>query len=153
MKNREIKLKEEKERIIHNCDVCVVSMVDKEGYPYSIPMNFGYSENTIILHSSKEGKKIEILKHNSNVCIVFSTDHELTKQSEKVACSYSMKYRSVLAYGKVEFIMENSEKIKYLNVLMKNYTEKSFTYSDPAINGVCVMKVNIEKLEARAYGY
>ena len=153
MKNREILLKEEIERIIKKCDVCVVSMVDENGLPYSIPMNFGFHKDVIILHSSKEGKKIDILKKNNNVCVVFSTDHELTKQSEKVACSYSMKYRSVLAFGKVDFIQEKKQKIDYLNILMENYTSQKFTYGDPAINGVCVFIVKVEKLEARAYGY
>ena len=153
MKHREIKLTEEIERTIRKCDTCVVSMVDHNNMPYSIPMNFGYSDNFIILHSAKEGKKIDILRQNPNVCIVFSTDHVLVKQSEKVACSYTMKYRSVLAIGKVEFIEDNLDKIGVLNILMKQYSDKSFTYNEPSLNGVCVIKVKIEKLEARAYGY
>lgn len=153
MKHREIHLKEEIERLIRKCEVCVVSMVDQNNLPYSIPMNFGYINDNIILHSALEGKKIDILKNNSKVCIVFSTDHEMTKQSEKVACSYSMKYRSILAFGSVEFITNNDEKVDCLNILMENYSDRTFTYSDPAVNGVCVMKVKVEKLEARAYGY
>ena len=64
-----------------------------------------------------------------------------------------MKYRSVLAFGKVEFIEDNQNKISALNILMNQYSDKSFTYSEPSLNGVCVIKVNIEKLVARAYGY
>ena len=153
MKHREIKLTEEIVRIIRKCETCVLSMVDHNNMPYSIPMNFGYSEHVIVLHTAKEGRKLDILKQNPNVCIVFSTDHVLTKQSENVACSYTMKYRSVLAFGKVEFIEDNQEKISALDILMKQYSGNSFTYNEPSLNGVCVIKVNIEKLEARAYGY
>ena len=153
MKNRIITLNEEIERIIKKCEVCNVAMVDLDGKPYVIPMNFGYNNNCIFLHSSQKGKKIEILNHNNSVCVSFSTDHLLRWQSKKVACSYSMKYRSVLAYGKVEFVTEQEDKIVALNQIMKQYTDKEFKYSDPAVKEVMVFKVNIQKLEGRAYGY
>lgn len=153
MKSRTITLKEEIERIIKKCDVCYVAMVDLDGNPYVIPMNFGYKDDCIYLHSSPVGKKIDILNKNNSVGVSFSTDHLLRWQSEKVACSYSMKYRSVIASGKVEFITEPNEKIIALNEIMKHYTEKVYTYSDPSVKEVIVFKVNVEKFDGRAYGY
>jgi len=129
-------------------------MVDQNNLPYVLPMNFGYAGGVVYLHSAPEGKKVDILRNNSNVCLAFSTDHELRSQSEDVACSYSMKYRSVLVYGKVEFISEPSEKRRVLNIIMKQYTGRDdFKYNDPAIRNVLVYKVVAEKIEARAYGY
>ena len=153
MKNRIIGLKEEIERIIGKCEVCYIAMVDEENKPYVIPMNFGYKDDCIYLHSSQTGKKIDILGKNSNVCVSFSTDHLLRWQSENVACSYSMKYRSVLAYGKVEFVEDSNQKIEALNIIMSQYTKKEFSYSEPAVKDVKVFKVVVEKLEGRAYGY
>jgi hypothetical protein len=153
MKSKTITSREEIEKIIGKCLFCNVAMVDEMNRPYVIPMNFGYDENTIYLHSSKSGKKINILKKNNKVCISFSTDHELRWQSEKMACSYSMKYRSVLAYGKVEFIEEPERKIEALNCIMRHYTREDFTYSEPSVREVAVYKVVIEKLEGRVYGY
>jgi len=153
MKNRIITLKEEIERIIRKCEACNIAMVDLDGKPYIIPMNFGYDNDCIFLHSSQRGKKMEILKNNNSVCVSFSTDHMLGWQSEKVACSYSMKYRSVLAFGKVEFVNEQEDKILALNQIMKQYTEREYKYSEPSLKEVMVFKVNIEKLEGRAYGY
>lgn len=152
MKNRVITLKEEIERIIRACDVCNLAMADEHG-PYVIPMNFGYEQDVIYLHSSQTGKKIDILKKNPRVAVSFSTDHELRWQSEKVACSYSMKYRSVLAFGKVEFVEDREAKIAALNVIMKNYTEKTYSYGEPSLVEVLVFKVVVDKLEGRAYGY
>lgn len=139
--------------IIQNCDVCYVSMVDQDNKPYVIPMNFGFVDNTILLHSSKQGKKIEILKNQPEVCIVFSTDHQLRWQNEDVACSWSMKYRSVLAYGKVEFIDTIAEKESIFRQFMKNYSPKEFKFSKPSLEEVQVMKVPIDKIEGRAYGF
>jgi len=153
MKNRALTNPSEITDIIKKCLFCHVAMVDQNGLPYVLPFNFGYDEGAIYLHSSQHGKKIDILKNNNNVCVAFSTDHLLRFQSEDVACSYSMKYRSVLASGKVEFIEDPDQKMKALNIIMKQYTQKDFRFNPPSIKEVCCWKVKIEKIEGRVYGY
>jgi nitroimidazol reductase NimA-like FMN-containing flavoprotein (pyridoxamine 5'-phosphate oxidase superfamily) len=153
MKSRTIKLQEELDRIILNCDVCYIGMIDQDNEPYVLPFNFGYRDKTIYLHSAKAGKKIDILKNNSKVCAAFSTDHKLRWVNEEVACSWGMKYRSVLAYGRVVFIDDYDEKVDALNVIMGAYSERKFEYSKPAVNDVQAFKVVVEKMEGRVYGY
>jgi len=154
MKNREITLTSSMEDVIARCRYCTMAMIDQNNHPYVLPMNFGYAHGVVYLHSAPEGKKVDILRNNNRVCLAFSTDHELRHQNEDVACSYSMKYRSVLIYGKVEFIDDPTEKRRVLNILMKQYTGRDdFKYNDPAINNVLVYKVVAEKMEGRAYGY
>ena len=110
----------EMEKIISSCQVCYLAMSDNDGLPYVLPFNFGYDGEYIWLHSGPAGKKMDILKSKPNVCIAFSTDHELYHQHEQVACSYGMKYKSVLVFGKVEWIDSAEKKIEGLNVIMKN---------------------------------
>jgi nitroimidazol reductase NimA-like FMN-containing flavoprotein (pyridoxamine 5'-phosphate oxidase superfamily) len=153
MKHRTLTNSKEIEEIIKKCQVCHVAMVDLDGKPYIVPMNFGLEESVIFLHSSRIGKKIEILKNNPEVCVEFSTDYLLRYQNEDVACSWSMKYRSVLAYGKVEFVEDDLQKQNHLNIIMKNYTPKEFKYNSPSIKEVCCWKVNVERFEGRVFGY
>jgi Predicted flavin-nucleotide-binding protein len=47
------------EEIISKNTICYVGMIDKGGFPYVIPMNFGYQDDVIYLHSAQEGKSIE----------------------------------------------------------------------------------------------
>ena len=116
-------------------------------------MNFGFENGVIFLHSSKKGKKIDILKNHPEVCIEFSTDYLLRYQNENVACSWSMKYRSVLAYGRVTFVEDEAAKIDHLNMIMKNYSPGEFKYNPPSLREVCCWKVVIEKFEGRTFGY
>jgi len=153
MKNRPILSRPELEAIIRKCQTCNIAMVDTEGKPYVIPMNFGFDGEYLYFHGSASGKKVDILKINPNVCVVFSTDHELRYVDEEVACSWSMRYRSVLVYGKAEFVEDPDEKIKCLNIVMAHYTGRPFEYNAPAIREVMVFKVKVEKLEGRTYGY
>jgi uncharacterized protein len=153
MKNRPIVSKPENEAVIRKCQSCNIAMVDPEGKPYVIPMNFGYADDHVYFHGSAAGKKVDVLKNQTDVCIAFSTDHELRYVDEEVACSWSMRYRSVLAYGKAEFVEDPDEKINILNIIMAHYAERKFEYNAPSIREVMVFKVKIEKMEGRVYGY
>lgn len=140
-------------QIIDKCEACYVSMVDQNNMPYVVPLNFGLKDGVIYLHSSQTGKKTDILRQNKNVCIAFSTDHQLRFQHEAVACSYGMKYRSVLVYGQIEFIENAEDKIMAMNIVMKKYVGKDFTYNAPAIREVCVYKVIISEMSGKKLGY
>jgi nitroimidazol reductase NimA-like FMN-containing flavoprotein (pyridoxamine 5'-phosphate oxidase superfamily) len=153
MRHRFLTDRREMEEIIRNCQVCHIAMVDTEGLPYVLPFNFGYEDGTIYFHSAGTGKKISILKKNPNVCVEFSTDYLLRFQNEKVGCSYTMKYRSVLAYGKVEFIEDLQHKTDIMNRVMKNYTSGEFTYNLPSMNEVSCWIVKIVSLEGKINGY
>jgi len=153
MKKRELTFRPELDSIIRKCQFCNMAMVDKAGKPYVLPMNFGYEEDCIYFHSAPTGRKAEILKNNPNVCVSFSADHQLRWVNEEVACSWGMKYRSVLAYGKVEFIDDFDEKEKALKIIMKNYSDIDFSFNAPAVKEVLVFRLKIEKLDGRALGY
>jgi len=153
MKSRTLTFLPEIERIIAKCSYCSLAMVDAANKPYVINMNFGYRDKTVYFHCAPTGKKIDILKNNPHVSVGFSCDHELRFQNSDVACSYSMKYRSVLGSGEVEFVTDTREKVDALDCIMRQYTESDYRYSDPAIENVCVFKVKLDTIEGRAYGY
>jgi hypothetical protein len=153
MKNRPISFRPEQEAIIRKCQSCNVAMVDPENKPYVIPMNFGFDGEFLYFHGAAKGKKVDVLNKNPDVCISFSTDHELRYVNEEVACSWSMRYRSVLVHGKAEFVTDPEEKIKCLNVIMSNYSDREFDYNAPAVKEVMVFRVRAERMEGRVYGY
>ena len=124
------------EEIISRCDICFVGITDQEGNPYVIPMNFGYQEGVIYLHSGPTGS---------------STDHELVFQHPKVACSYRMKAKSVICRGKVGFIEDMDSKREALNIIMKHYSSREFVYSDPAVRNVKIWEIPISSVTAKEY--
>lgn len=144
--------KERIEEVISKSDICFVGMVDTDNSPYVIPMNFGYQDGVIYLHSSPEGRAINILNQNNQVCITFSIDHELVFQHPKVACSYRMKAKSVICYGKVNFIENLDDKRNALDIIMHHYSGREFEYSDPAVKNVKIWEVPLEQVSAKEYG-
>ena len=153
MKSRTLYEEKEKFDIINKCDVCRIAMADENGQPYIVCMNFAFDGKYLYLHSGHTGKKIDILLKNNRLCVEFSTDFQLYRQNEEVACSYGMKYRSVLLHGTVEFIEDVAEKVRMMNLIMQKYTGKSFTYNPPAINSVAIMRVVPSLIEGKVKGY
>ncbi len=140
--------------VIHACDVCYVAMVDENQLPYVLPFNFAFDGEFIYLHSAPEGKKIDIINKNPKLCIAFSTGHELYRQHEDVACSWSMKFQSVIVSGENSFIETYDEKIRILNMVMKKYSGRDeFKYSAPAVNNVKVFKIKITEITGKQRGY
>lgn len=102
------------EAIIRKCPYCTVGITDLEGNPYVVPMNFAYRDRIIYLHSGPEGSKVTMAEKHPHVCITFCEGHELVYMHRQVACSYSMKSRSVICHGNVRFIEDMDEKERHL---------------------------------------
>lgn len=142
----------EMESVIQQCKICFVGFTELDGTPYVIPMNFGYANGEIILHSGPHGKHLGLLERNNRVCVTFCTEGKLVYQHPDVACSYSMVSKSVLCKGAVTFIEDLTEKEKTLNMLMKNYTDRPFKYSKPALTNVKVWRVTVDEMTAKSFG-
>lgn len=152
MKTYSVEEQERIERLIRSCTLCYVGMADQEGVPYVLPMNFGYENDIIYLHSAQEGNSITILEKNPNLCITFCTDPKLVWQNEEVACSYRMRSDSVICHGKVSFEEDFDEKVKALHIIMRQYSKREFIYSAPSVRNVKIWKVPIQKVSAREFG-
>jgi len=140
------------EKIIRSCRTCFLGLSDSENQPYVIPMNFGYADQTIYLHSGQSGKKWEMMKSNPKACITFCQNDDLAFQDEQVACSWRVKSRSVIAEGTIEFIDDYDEKYATLKIFMKQYSPKEFEFKAPAVKNVGVYKMKIVKLTAKEFG-
>lgn len=142
------------EAVINACPICTIGMVDSNNMPYTLPFNFGYDKGIFYIHSGPEGQKIQVLKNNPNVCVVMSADHQMYHQSEQVACSYGMKYKSVMIRGTVEFIEDLEEKALALSIIMRHYTKREdYRYSEPSLKNVQVMKIIPVQTDCKYFGY
>ncbi len=122
-----------------------------EGEPYILPFNYGYSDNTIYIHSSSAGRKIEILKRNNRVCFEIEYGTEIVKN--EISCKWTTKYRCLIGYGSVEIITDNDLKRNYLDIIMKHNGKSSNNiYEEKHIINLIILKLNIEKVTGKQSG-
>lgn len=134
------------ESIIRDSSVCRMGLCDGDR-PYVVPMNFGYRDGKVYMHSALEGKKLDIIRKNPDVCLEFETDLEIVRAEE--ACSFSMKYRSVIAWGKASIQEEAKDKAYGLNVIMEHYTGREFEFPVQALTRIVVIRVDIEEMTGK----
>ena len=138
------------ESIIHRASVCRLGLCENK-HPYIVPLCFGYKDNALYFHSAPEGRKLDILRKNNNVCFELDIDNDLVK-AEK-ACDWGMKYKSVIGFGKAELIDDAEAKRKALDIIMDNYSDRSFEYPTEAVKSTVIIKVEIESMTGKKSGY
>jgi len=137
------------ENIIKSSVSCRLGLSD-DGQPYVVPMSFGYDpeQSAIYFHSAREGRKVETIRKNPRVCVEFDIDLELVEA--KVACGFTMKYRSVIAFGKASIIDDPDGKIAGYDILMRQYSDaESFEYKPRNLADSVIIKVDIETMTGK----
>jgi nitroimidazol reductase NimA-like FMN-containing flavoprotein (pyridoxamine 5'-phosphate oxidase superfamily) len=138
------------EAIIQKSLVCRLALSDGN-FPYIVPLCFGYRDKVLYFHGSLKGKKIDIIRKNQNICFEFDINTEIVKAED--ACHWSMKYKSVIGFGKAVLLEDLDEKRKALNIIMSQYSDRTFQFNDATLKGTVVIKVEIESMTGRRSGF
>lgn len=153
--DREVNDLADTQAIIAACDVCRLGLKDRDGYPYILPLNFGYKFDdeghlTLYFHSAAEGKKLELLAMDSYVAFEMDCHHRLHLDEAKRRCT--MYYQSVMGRGHITFLTDPAEKLEALTLLTDRYhPEGHFDFSTAAIPRTAVYKLRVEHLTAKNY--
>jgi nitroimidazol reductase NimA-like FMN-containing flavoprotein (pyridoxamine 5'-phosphate oxidase superfamily) len=150
-KDKEIRDRSEIETIMRKTHICHLALCD--GYkPYVVPLNYGFDGRALYIHSAAHGKKIELLKKNNKVSFSIETDIELLKAG--TPCEISQKYRSVIGTGKAFFIKDETDKIKALDIIMRQHGyEGPFEYASVQLTKVVIIKIEIDRLSGKQSGF
>ncbi len=139
------------ESILHEADICRIAL-SNNNMPYIVPMNFGYNEKTLYLHSINQGKKIDLIKNNNNIC--FEVENKTEIINSESPCNWGMKYLSVIGCGKAYFIKDFKEKTKALNIIINKYLSKpNHQFAESEIKKLAVIKIIIAEMTGKKSGY
>lgn len=149
-KEHEIRDRSELDGVISRSDVCRLAFADNN-FPYIVTMNFGYlaGENSrLYFHCASEGRKIDLIKKNNLVCFEMDTDHMMVTGTKP--CDYSMKYSSIVGWGRIKIVDTENEKKEGLDAIMRHISqEKTFTYSEEVFKRTTVLRLEIFELTGK----
>ena len=141
--NQPVEDLEKMEALIKNSTVCRLG-INNGKTPYIVPLNFGYHDNTLYFHSGPNGKKLELLKSNPNVC--FELDRVTKIVEADKPCSWSVECQSVIGSGKVKFIENAEYKIKALKVIISQYTDRQMNIPEAQAKSTVVFQITIDNM-------
>lgn len=134
------------ESILKDERICRIALCDWEK-PYVVPMIFGYQDGYLYLHSATEGKKIDLLRMNNQICFEVESGVEVVPGEQP--CNWGIKYYSVIGFGKAYFLEEPDEKRKALDIIMRKFTKENQNYPEEMLQKTEVIKVVIEEMTGK----
>ncbi|MBS4535742.1 pyridoxamine 5'-phosphate oxidase family protein [Clostridium sp. D2Q-14] len=144
-----------KEKLLENNEIIsilekgnygILSTIGESGYPYGVPMNYIYYNESIYLHCADEGYKLDNISKNNKVsfCIV--------RESEVVPEKFSTNYKSVITFGKIKIVDDNEKKEVLLNFIKKfakDFLDKGIKYVENSFHKTTVLEIKIEHLTGK----
>jgi nitroimidazol reductase NimA-like FMN-containing flavoprotein (pyridoxamine 5'-phosphate oxidase superfamily) len=142
--------------IINRAEVIHIGMYDGK-QPYIVPLNYGYlntnGHHIFYMHCAIKGRKIDILKEFPEVC--FELDIDRTVRTNPKACGWTMFFKSIMGYGKVEIVNDPDERTYGLSLLMDHYNpdgiSKPYDFSH-LIGRTIILKLKVESLTCKVKG-
>lgn len=134
--------------ILKNNTSGVLALSGDDGYPYSVPISYVYSDDRIYFHSAKSGHKIDAVKNcdKASFCVIDKDD--------VVSKEYTTYFKSVIAFGKIHIIEDKAEIVNALHILGEKYNpghkSECAVEIDKFINNVCVLCLDIEYMTGKA---
>ena len=144
--NREIKDRDGILDIIKGSDVCRLGLY-AENQVYIVPMNFGFDMDesgalTLYFHCANEGRKLDMIAENPEVCFEMDTNHLYVPAKDEKACNSTMKYASLIGNGYIEILQDENERIYALTQIMRQYSkEANFKFGAEALKKTTVLKL------------
>jgi nitroimidazol reductase NimA-like FMN-containing flavoprotein (pyridoxamine 5'-phosphate oxidase superfamily) len=124
----------------------VLSTMDKDGYPYGLPLHYIILDDAIYLHCDLEGHILDNLSYNDKVCFT------VVGYTQVLPGSFTANYESVIVFGKGALV-EGSEKINMLKGLVRRfspeYYDKGLKVIDAFKDKCSVIRIDIEHITGK----
>ena len=134
--------------IMSRCEVVRVAMND-ETVPYILPLNFGMEPDgmTLYIHGAMTGTKYDLLKKDNRVSFEMDCTYGLDLNEKDHECS--VFYESVIGWGIVEELTEETQKRYALNRLMRQYHAENFSFDDGPLPRTRILRLRVQERTAK----
>jgi uncharacterized protein len=148
-KERTMNTSREMELLLERMPVGRLAIMTEDG-PYIVALNYLFLEGSIYFHSAQAGRKIEALRADSRVC--FLVDDVGPQVLWEHGCGISQIYKSVICFGKAEFVEGPVEKRRILERMVRKFVPAHYPFSpmkNQNIKKTAVVKIVIESMSGK----
>ena len=124
-----------------------LAVLGDNGYPYAVPISYVYSDGKIYFHSALNGHKIDAIRNcdKASFCVIDQDDVKPEK--------YTTFFRSVIAFGRVHIIEDETEKLEAIKLLGNRYNpnnDKSLhSEIENGLSRMLAIRLDIEHLTGK----
>lgn len=128
--------------ILASAEYGILSMIDLDGKPYGVPVNFVWDgEDSIYFHCAHEGKKIDILESHNIVSFCVIGDVNL------LPSQFTTEYESIILDCETTTCSNDDERMYALELLLKKFSPNDFDvglkYASKSFARTCIVRLDI----------
>lgn len=107
-------------QIMHKAPYITVSFTRPDGSAYGVPLSLASSDDEKwYFHCAMEGDKLDAVRSNQNVCLSAVTRCQPTIGPKDG--SFTIQFKSAIAFGKAEIVTDETEKIEALRIISERF--------------------------------
>jgi nitroimidazol reductase NimA-like FMN-containing flavoprotein (pyridoxamine 5'-phosphate oxidase superfamily) len=136
------------EVLLKNSEYGILSMVDENGLPYGIPLNYVWDgDSSIYIHCAPEGRKLQALSRNPAVsfCIVGNVN--------LLPGKFTTEYESIIFKGVAHIDLTPEERmsalLKLVDKLSPDFKELGAKYSQKSFHRVNIIRVDFTEFSGK----
>ena len=146
--DREIRDYNEILRLLDECQTIRLALYD-EPYPYVVPLSYGWEERDgklfVYFHCAKEGKKLDLITKNGNVCF----EADCLAGYKSTGHGVTADYRSLIAFGKAERVY-GEELVRGLELLLAHCHVEGYSARECAAMGItAVVRITVDGITGK----
>jgi len=102
-------------RILEKATSGTLALLGDGDYPYAVPISYVYANKRLYFHSALTGHKVDAIRacDKASFCVI--------EQDSVQPKEYTTYFRSVIAFGRVHIIEDESEKLEMARMLGRRY--------------------------------
>ena len=106
---------EESISILQKATSGTLALLGDGGYPYAVPISYVYDDGKLYFHSAMSGHKVDAIRNcdKASFCVI---DQDCVRPAE-----YTTYFRSVIAFGRIRIVEDESEKLAIARILGNRY--------------------------------
>ena len=131
------------ELVLATADYCTLAAPDVSGI-YLLPINFGYSNGCIYIHSGKHGHKLDVFQDGTPVSL--SIQHAVEVVPAPTPCKYTTHYMSVLGKGTITRLDVPEQVQDGLNTIVAHYGAQPIAYAPADLDRIFVYQIKLESV-------
>ena len=118
--------------IMRKAPYITVSFIRADGTAYGVPLSLAcVSDDLWYFHCAPEGDKLEAIAVHPEVCLSAVTKCQPTVGPKDG--SFTLQYRSAIAFGKAEIVTDTEEKIQALRVISQRFLPQHMDAFEEAV--------------------
>lgn len=146
--DREIRDYKEILRLLDECQTIRLALHD-EPYPYVVPLSYGWEERDgklfVYFHCAKEGKKLDLIAKNGNVCF----EADCLAGYKSTGRGVTADYRSLIAFGKAERVY-GEELVRGLELLLSHCRIEGYSAREcAAMDITAVVRITVDGITGK----